>query len=385
MPGTVAPRFQPVRELLEQQLAEGEHVGAAVAVYHRGELVVDIWGGLADQASGRPWQQDTTSVVFSTSKGVAATCLHIIAERGKLSYDDPVARYWPQFAKNGKQEVTVRHVLTHQAGIPQQPEGHDHEQMLDWDTMVHAMEDLTPLWNPGQMTGYHPYNFGWLVGEIVRRVDGRTIGAFLRDEVAGPLGLRDLHIGLPETEEPKVARLHSLIDEGDPALQAQFEQWLNPDTIPGKALPRWMSNAVDFMNTPQAHRAQIPAANGIASARDLARLYACLANSGTLDGVRILQPETIARATKQQTFRPDAVLMLPIGWALGYVTGGTPISVSGPRVTAFGHAGFGGSNAFADPEIGLAFAYVPNGLVLDLTGDPRALALANAARACATA
>ena len=382
--GTIAPGFERVREVLERQIAEGEHVGAAVAAYHKGAPVVDLWGGLADEAGGRPWRQDSISVVFSTTKGLAATCLHMLVERGKLSYDDPVCKHWPQFAKNGKEAITVRHVLTHQAGIPQQPEGLDHDQMLDWETMVHAVEDLTPLWKPGAMSGYHPYNIGWIVGELVRRVDGRTIGTFLREEVAGPLGLRDLHIGLPPEKEGQVAPLHSLIEE-NPALQAQIEQWINPNTIAGKALPRWMSNALDFMNTPEAHRAEIPAAGGIAAARDLARLYACLGNGGSLDGVTIMRPETIAAATVRQTYRPDATLIIPIGWALGYMTGGAIISVSGPRETSFGHAGFGGSNAFADPEIGLAFAYVPNGLVLDLVGDPRAFALAQAARDCASA
>jgi len=309
----------------------------------------------------------------------------MLVDRGKLSYDDRVAAHWPQFARNGKEGITVRHILTHQAGIPQQPEGLEHEHMLDWETMVHAMEDLSPLWEPGQMTGYHPFNFGWLVGEIIRRVDGRSVGVFLREEVAGPLGLNDLHIGLPETGERKVARLHSLIEE-NPAIQAQMEQWLNPNTIAGKAMPPSLTNGtLDFMNTPEAHRAEIPAANGIASARDLARLYACLGNGGTLDGVSLMRAETLAAATRRQTYRPDATLMIPIGWALGYMTGGAMVSVSGPRETSFGHAGFGGSNAFADPEIGLAFAYVPNGLVMDLTGDPRAFALAQAARDCAQA
>ena len=381
MPGTVAPRFERVREVFEQQFAEGKHVGAAVAVYHKGELVADLWGGDAD--TGRPWQQDTAAVVFSTTKGIASTALHMLFERHKLSYDDPVSRHWPEFARNGKESITVRHVLTHQGGIPQQPEGLDHEQMLDWETMVHAMEELTPLWKPGEMTGYHPYNFGWLVGEIVRRVDGRTIGAFVREEIAGPLGLRDLHIGLPAAEEPKVALLHSLINEGDPAIQSLIERFMTPDSIPGKAMPRTMSNVIEFMNTRAAHRAEIPAANGIATARDLARLYACLGNGGALDGVRLVKPETIATATRQQTCRPDAVLIIPIGWALGYMTGGPMVSVSGPRVTSFGHPGFGGANAFADPEIGLSFGYVPNGIGMNLVGDARAFALSQTARECA--
>lgn len=384
MPGTAASKFKPIQEVFARQLAEGKGVGAAVAVYHRGELVVDLWGGQADHTSGRPWEEDTICVVYSTTKGAAATCLHMLADRGLLSYDDPVAKHWPEFAKNGKEGVTIRHVLTHQAGIPQQPEGVDHEHMLEWEKMVHAMEELTPLWKPGEMTGYHPYNFGWLVGEIVRRVDGRSIGAFLRAEVVEPLGLRDLYIGLPQSDEGRVARLESVMPGGT-EVEALVDQWLRPESIAGKALPRWMSDPIDFMNTPEAHQAEIPAANGIASARDLARLYACLAAGGTLDGVTIVRPETLASATKQQTSRPDATLMFPIGWALGYMTGGPFVSVSGPRATSFGHAGFGGSNAFADPEIGnLAFAYITNGIALDLLAQGPSLVLAQAARECAT-
>ncbi len=386
MPGTVAPRFERVREAFEQQLADGKHIGAAFALYHNGELVADFWGGAVNEDTGAAWEQHSKAVVFSTTKGLAATCLHMLVDRGKLSYGDPVSKHWPEFARNGKQEITVYHVLTHQAGIPQQPEGLGIQAMLDWEAMVRGMEELAPLWKPGEMSGYHAINFGWLVGEIVRRVDGRTIGTFLRDEVAGPLGLRDLHIGLPAAEEPKVARLRPPPDQTEslPAeMRELLERWRDPATIPGKVVPPDLTDLTEFMNTPEAHRAEIPAAGGIATARDLARLYACLGNGGSLGGVTLMRPETIAAASTRQTFRPDAVLMVPVGWAMGYGTGGTPISVAGPRVTSYGHAGFGGSIGFADPEIGMAFGYVPNALVMDLIGDARAMELADTARTCA--
>ncbi len=382
MSATVAPQFERVREVLEKQLADGKHAGVAVAVYYKGDLVVDLWGGTADETSGREWDRDTEAVVFSTTKGLAATCLHMLVDRGRVAYDHPVREYWPEFARNGKDAITVRQILAHQAGIPQQPDGLGAEEMLNWETMASAMEHLTPMWEPGTKTGYHAINFGWLVGEIVRRVDGRSIGAFLSEEVAAPLGLQHLHIGLPDGHEANVARLRGPSEEVSPAMQEALARWRDPESIPGRVIPPQIADMTEFMNTPQAHRAQIPAAGGIATARDLARLYACLGAGGMLDGVMLMRPETVAAATTQQTFRPDEVLLLPLGWALGYGTGGTPISVPGLRVTAFGHSGYGGSIGFADPEIEMSFGYVPNALVMDLVGDARAKELADAARSC---
>jgi len=382
MKGDVSPRFERVREVLEKQLADGRQLGVALAIYHRGEPVVDVWDGIADETTGGEWERETEAVIFSATKGIVATCLHMLVDRGKVAYDEPVSKYWPEFGQHGKEAITVRQVLTHQAGIPQQPDGLGVEDMVDWGTMARAMEDLTPLWEPGTKTGYHAVNFGWLVGEIVRRVDGRSIGTFLREEVAGPLGLEHLHIGLPEGHEANVARLRRPTTELSPAMQEVLARWGDPDSIPGKVIPPQIADMSDFMNSPEAHRAEIPATSGIATARDLARLYACLGAGGTLDGVTLTSAETIAAATKRETFRQDEVLSLELGWALGYGTGGTPISVAGLRVTAFGHSGYGGSIGFADPEIEMSFGYVPNALALDLVGDVRAKGLADAARAC---
>ena len=380
MGGTHTKGFDRVRDVFVEQIEAGEGVGSAVAVYHHGELVVDLWGGMADRAASCPWQEDTICVVYSTTKGATATCLHMLVDRGQLSYDDLVVDHWPEFGKHGKDKITVRHVLTHQAGMPQHPPGYGDEEMLDWAKMVEGMENLKPLWGPGEKTGYHAVNFGWLAGEIIHRVDGRTVGTFLAEEVCKPLGLNDLYIGLPESEEGRVAVLESITDEN----AVKIETMLDTETIAGDDSERRMGDPVEFLNRPQAHRAELPAAGGLGSARDIAKLYACLGAGGTLDGVTLMRPETIAAATKQQIYGLDAIINFPMSWALGYMTGGQTSS-SGPRLTAFGHAGFGGSNAFADPEIEMSFAYITNGISLDLLGYTRAFSLSTAARQCAEA
>ncbi len=383
--GRVTGGFEPVRELFEQQFAQGQHIGAGVAVYHRGQPVVDLWGGLADEDSGRPWQEGTMAVSFSTTKGLTATCLHILAERGLLKYDDPVAKYWPEFAANGKEAVTIYQLLTHQAGVPQMPDGIRAEMLLDWDTMVNEIAKLAPVWEPGTNTGYHAITFGYLVGEVVRRVDGRSVGAFFRDEIAQPLGISELHIGAPASAEPLISTLKSRI-EFTPETAALRDQFMGKETLAGRALGQAMEGDMNaLLNSPEGHQAEVPAANGVMSARGLARMYACLAGYGELDGVRVLSEATVRAMSERQTFRPDAVIVLPVGFALGYMTGGTPGWPQGPRVTSFGHAGLGGSLGFADPEIGLSFGLVLNALEVDLIGTGRSGALADVARACAEA
>jgi CubicO group peptidase (beta-lactamase class C family) len=383
--GRVEAGFEPVRALFEQQFAQGQHIGAGVAVYHRGRPVVDLWGGLADEDSGRLWEEGTMAVSFSTTKGLSALCLHILADRGLVSYDDLVAKYWPEFAANGKEAVTVYHVLTHQAGVPQLSDGLRADTLTDWDRMVREIAALPPLWAPGTNTGYHAITFGYLVGEIVRRIDGRSVGAFFRDEVAKPLGIRELFIGAPADVEPKISTLKSRIEQ-NAAVAEQMRQFMGPESLAGRALGmNLQGNMNDMLNSPAGHRAEIPAVNGVMSARGLARMYACLAGYGELDGARIISEGTVRKMSAQQTHRPDAVIIVPVGWALGYMTGGDPGWPQGPRVTSFGHAGFGGSIGYADPEIGMSFGLVVNALTADLIGAGRTAALADAARACAEA
>jgi len=394
--GTVEPGFEGVRELLERQFAAGEHIGANVCVYHRGRKVVDLWGGLFDEDTKTPWQADTMAVSFSTTKGLTATCLHILADRGLVDYQAPVSTYWPEFAKNGKEKITVYHLLTHQAGLAPVPEGIYGAGLFDWDAVIHGLEEDEPAWEPGTASGYHAITFGFLVGEVVRRVSGKRIGQFLRDEVCAPLGLKDMYIGAPVGVEPQIARLKSRmaptpelmkqmlqrLSSGQPLIEPLMERAMG--ARPGQMLSGG-NQEHDVFDTPEGHRAEIPAANGIMTARVLARMYACLGNGGELDGARLMSPERVQIMSKLQTRRPDKVIVVDVGWALGYMTGGIEGWPQGPRETAFGHAGLGGSIGYCDPEIGLAFGFTTNALAMDLIGYGRTAALADSARLSAEA
>lgn len=392
--GHAEPAFEPVRRLLEEQFAAGDHIGAGVAVYYRGRLVADLWGGLADEDAGAPWQRDTMALCFSTTKGLTATCLHILADRGLVNYQAPVSSYWPEFGKDGKERITVYHLLTHQAGLAAVPDGLEHSDLLDWGRVIRAIEEQEPLWDPGAESGYHAVTFGFLVGEVVRRVSGKRIGQFLRDEVCAPLGLADMYIGAPASVEPRIAKLKNRMVI-PPEMMQQIQQRLqaggdvmSPLTMRalGMRPQAMMTGQQDHVfDTPEGHRAEIPAANGIMTARDLARLYACLGGQGELDGVRLLSEERVRIMSAQQTRRLDRVIMFDVGYALGYMTGGIEGWPQGPRVSAFGHAGLGGSIGYCDPEVGLAFGFTTNALTLDLVGYGRTAALAAAARSCAEA
>jgi CubicO group peptidase (beta-lactamase class C family) len=332
--------LRAVEALFQQQLDEGLHPGASLAVYRHGRLVLELYGGLAERESNRPVTPETLFVLFSSTKPLAAICLHILLERGRFELDDPVARYWPEFARNGKAAVTIRHVLTHSGGFPQHPSQLSPRKWSDWNAVVQAMEEIELMWEPGQDTGYHPLNFGWVVGELVRRIDGRPIGRFLREEVTAPLGMRDTYLGLPAELEGRVARLYLMDNEVDPQAAAAF-------------------------NRPEVHQAVVPAGAGIGTARDLARFYAMLACGGTLDGARILSPESVERAVSVQVeVKRDRSLGIPMRWALGFHLGGNHVDLFGydtsPR--SFGHGGHGSSVGWADPDLGLAVAIITNGM-----------------------
>jgi CubicO group peptidase (beta-lactamase class C family) len=382
--GTTTPAFEPLRQAFEQQFAEGLHIGAGVAVYQHGKLVADLWGGLADEDKGTPWTRDTMAVSFSTTKGLTATCLHILADRGLVRYEDLVTKYWPEFGANGKGAITVRHLLTHQAGIPQVPDGIVLNDLLDWGRMTSAIAAETPLWEPGAGTGYHALTFGYLVGEVVRRIDGRSVGTFLHDEVAKPLGIMGLYIGAPESVEPHISQMKQrFVITAEMMAQAAT---MGPDSLISRAMGTALGDLNGLLNSRAGHAAEIPAVSGVMTARDLARMYACLANYGELDGVRILSEAAVRKATEVQTSRPDRVIMnMEIAWSLGYMHGGLEGWPQGPRATSFGHPGFGGSIGFADPDIGMSFGLVLNALNLDLIGAGRTATLADAARACAEA
>ena len=327
-----------VQTLLDELVASGQEVGLQVAAYLDDELALDTWAGTADEQTGRPVDGDTLFVVFSATKGVTATAIHMLAERGKLDYEAPVATYWPEFGAHGKDKVTVRQALAHQAGIPRMPPGATPEQMCDWDAMCAAIADLAPLWEPGSRTEYHGMTFGWILGEVLRRVDGRDVRTFVHEEIAEPLGITDLHIGTTPHQLPRVARLRN---------------------APGATV------GADNWNRADLRQAIVPAAGGQFNARSLARMYAALAGWGQLDGVRLLGRERVEAARVQQTTRADAAAT-GMAFGLGYRIG-SPVYAdwamlralgADPRV--FGHTGAGGSIGFADPERRFAFALTKN-------------------------
>jgi CubicO group peptidase (beta-lactamase class C family) len=374
--GWVAPGFGAVRDAFAANFASGAEVGAAFAVYHRGEKVVDLWGGTADRATGRPWEERTIVLVFSTTKGATATCAHLLAARGALDLDAPVVRYWPEFGSAGKEGVTVAHLLSHEAGLAWVDEPMALEDALAWDPVVAALARQAPHWPPGTEHGYHALTFGWLVGEVVRRVSGRSIGAFFAEEVAGPLGL-DFWIGLPEAEEPRVAPLVTPEVTGDGEVQAAMAAVLGPGTELGRALsaPGGAFARTEVFNTRAVRAAEVPAANGVGDARSVARMYAALI--GEVDGVRLLAPDHLARATARRTRGPDRILLgMDIQFGLGFMVRSGVAAIGGPR--SFGHFGAGGSMGWADPDADLAFGYVMNRMHLGLTGDLRSIRLVEA-------
>src|SRR5579885_1523312 len=271
-------------QAIDSSIRDYGEAGLHVAIYHDGELVVDVWGGIADTASGRKVERDTLFPVFSVTKAVTATALHIQAERGLVEYDQPIARYWPEFAAQGKDKTTVRDALSHRTGIPQMPEGATPELMADYEWMVDRLARMKPWFEPGTTNAYHCYTFGWIIAEIVRRTDAkkRPFGTFVQEEICAPLGIEDIYIGIPGAVEPRVARL---IDPPDMQMP--------PDAPFFKCIPPQVGCFEAVFGRPDVRRACIPGAGGIMNARGVARMFAMLANEGELDGVRLLSPQRV--------------------------------------------------------------------------------------------
>ena len=378
--GVTASGFDGVRAAFEANFDKGLEIGASFSAYYRGEKVVDLWGGIADVDRGRAWNEDTTALVFSTTKGATAICANKLAQEGLLDVDAPVAQYWPEFAQGGKDTIPVKFLLSHQAGLAWVDGDMTLDQALSWDPVVDALAQQVPHYQPGSQHGYHATTYGWLVGEVVRRITGKSVGTYFHEEIAAPLGL-DFWIGLPESEEPRVATLvGGLADPAittDPEVAKLIAEIMGPDTVLGRALfaPGGALSDPEVWNTRALHAAEVPAANGIGDARSLARMYAaCI---GEVDGIRLLTPEQLQRATTQLTTGPNTVLLdMDIQFGLGFMLHSTLIELGGPR--SFGHFGAGGSVGWADPEADLAFGYVMNRMDMGLAGDIRSYELINA-------
>ena len=367
--GLCPQRFAGVRAAFEDNFATGQELGARFSLVQRGELVVDLWAGFADRQRTKAFDETTLTPVFSTTKAIAALLIARLVDAGKLDYAQPVADVWPEFAQAGKGAITVEQVMSHQEGLSGFPEEMEPSLWFDWDAICAKLAAMAPLWPPGSASGYHPITFGYLAGEIFRRVDGRTMGAALREDLAGPFGL-DLWIGLPDAEHHRAADLqrpNGLPNFGEinAATKAAFlTPWSSPA---GRGQAEW-------------RRIEIPSANGHATAPALARLIGALANDGWLDGETILSPALIAEASRERIFGQDLVLPFVMSWGAGFMRN-SAVKVWGPGEQTFGHSGWGGSCAFADPETGLAGAYVMNKQSTDLIGDARAKRLIEAAYA----
>ncbi|MFD7280657.1 serine hydrolase domain-containing protein [Streptomyces sp. NPDC059862] len=369
-------RFAAVRTAFEENFRERGELGAAVAVSVDGVTVVDLWGGWADAARTRAWERDTLVNVWSTSKGPVALCAHILADRGLLDLDAPVAAYWPEFAAAGKEKILVRHLLSHRAGLSGPREPHTFADLCDWEVTTGRLAAMEPWWEPGTRSGYHALTYGHLVGEVVRRVSGLLPGAFLEREVTGPLGL-DFTIGLPEKEAVRAAELvHPRVAPS--SEQAAIFSQLAPAAL--AALTNPVVGATEA-NTPEWRAAEIPAANGHGTARAVAALYGIFSGRGTYDGHRILSPEAAERVREGQGACRD--LVLGAGFD-GETEAGLGLWLSGPHGSygpdprAFGHDGFGGSCGLADPEAGVSLGYVMNRMGPHIANDPRKMALVDA-------
>jgi CubicO group peptidase (beta-lactamase class C family) len=365
--GHCEPHFTAVREQFFANFTERGDVGAAVCVYLDGVRVVDCWGGHADAARTRPFGPDTIVSVASTTKGMVALCAHMLAERGKLDLDAPVARYWPDFAAAGKQDIPVRWLLSHRAGLPAIRRTLPAAALFDWTAMTAALAETAPWWTPGERHGYHAVTYGHLVGEVIRRVDGRTVGAFLRDEVTGPLRA-DFFIGVREEADGRAAEVLPPPPPGEPTIWDTL--LADPESVSGRTFlnpPR----PLGLVNTRAWRAAEIPGANGHTSARGVARIYAALARGGELEGVRLLAPGTIEGAIVEQSRGRDAVLTLPTRFATGFMLG-MPGGIfnCGPGRRTFGHPGHGGSIGFADPDARVGFGYVTNQYVTSTATHP---------------
>jgi CubicO group peptidase (beta-lactamase class C family) len=374
-------RFGEIREIFERSFDGDEEIGAAICFVLDGETVVDLWGGHYDAERTRPWERDTIVNTYSTTKGLTAICAHQLVERGVLDLDLPVARYWPEFAAAGKGDIPVRWLLSHQAGLPAVRKRLPDDAVLRWDVMTEALAAQEPWWEPGTKHGYHALTYGFLVGEVIRRVSGVSVGQWLHGHVTGPLDA-DYHIGFGPEHDARTADLignlfakpGADIPELPGPLGQMMKDMTDPTTMTGAAFNNPPRGA-DRVNTRDWRAAEVPAANGHGSARALARIYGALARGGEIDGVRILQPESIERARTEQAFGPDAVLgQLPMRFGLGFMLRHDFMPLS-PSPNAFGHPGAGGSIGMADPDAKVGFGYVMNKMHLGLVGGASAFAV----------
>ena len=370
--GTIDPRFEAMREILSANIDSGADVGASAAVMLEGELVVDIWGGWVDEQHSAPWGRDTITNVWSSTKTQMALCALMLADRGQLDLDAPVSTYWPEFAQNGKGGVLVKHLLSHTSGVSGWEQPITVDDLYDWEKSTSKLAAQAPWWEPGTASGYHALNQGHLVGEVIRRITGKKLGEFFRDEVATPLGV-DFHIGLAPSEFGRVSNVIP-----PPPMAVDFSQ-LPPDLVAVKTFTGPAPGA-EASWTPEWRQADIGAANGHGNARSIAIAQSAISNGGVVNGVRLLSQDTIDRIFEVQAEGVDQVLMVPSKFGIGYglATESMPF-VPDRKVCAWG--GWGGSLVINDVDNRMTITYMMNRMEAGLVGDMRGSALVQAALA----
>jgi CubicO group peptidase (beta-lactamase class C family) len=368
--GTCATGYEPVREAFTKNFADRGEIGASAAVIAGGKTVVNLWGGWSDPGRTRAWQQDTLTNVWSTTKAMTSLCAHILIDRGELDPDAPVARYWPEFAAAGKDAITVRQIMCHQSGLTGLAVPASVQDLYDWDKITGLLADEEPFFPPGSTSGYEAITFGYLVGEVVRRITKQRCGAFFRSQIAKPLGA-DFYIGLPKSEISRCSQLQGVRpSEDEQAALAQAYASAAPAAQAALLNP---SLTGDEANAREWRTAEIPAANGHGTALGLATVFGTLVDGSE----RLISAKTLKAARTSNGRHTDVVLGLPLEFGLGFGLSGQE-GHFGPNPAAFGHDGFGGSAVGADPEAGVAFAYVMNRMGLNLVDDPRKMALIDA-------
>lgn len=368
--GTCHERFAPVRAAFEKNFSERDDLGASVAVSYQGEMVVDLWGGHRDRAGTEPWQEDTIVNVYSSTKTMAALCLLVLADRGEVDLYGKVAKYWPEYACNGKEATEVRHFLSHSAGLSGMDEPMAGDDVYDWDRMVEALARQAPWWEPGTASGYHALTQGHLIGEVVRRVTGQSLGTFFRTEIAEPLGA-DFHIGTPREHFPRIAELDP--PKTSPAGEAAA------DSIAARTF-RNPSVSAHAAATDGWRLAEIPAANGHGNARAIVRVQSAVANLGSAFGVNLMSEAGARRVFDEQTSGQDLVLGVPLRFGMGYGLS-SEVMPMGPNEHIAYWGGWGGSTVVVDQDARLCVSYVMNRMAADLLGDMRGFSLLGAAYA----
>jgi len=370
--GECDPQFSKVKETFEKLYQEDREIGSCFAVYKNGNPLVELWGGFQDKDKTKPWQKDNLVTVYSTTKGVAAFCIALAMEKGLLKYEEKVSTYWPEFASNGKEDITVGMLMSHQAGICS-PETRNVDDYYNQNLMAEKLAGMTPIWEPGTASGYHSMTFGWLTSELILRVTGKSLGTFFREEVGDQHEI-DFFIGLPESEDHRVAELVPFeIVRNENSEQQKIE------LTEAQKSQRNSAGTLDIQNTKAWRQAEIPSANGQGNARGLAKFYSLIVPED--NSIKLLKDDTVNQMTTMQIEGRDLVLAVQVRWGVGFILNKHKV-IYGPIEGAFGHSGYGGSCAFGDPENKIGVSYVMNRMLDNFNADGRSIELINATYEC---